>query len=132
MAARRRNSTRELAEAFSFRLFADQRQKYEEQAAQGSTSLTNYLRERLDGEDQLLDVLDGVIEGLEAVNRRLADIEDNLNKSSGGGAGLNYEILLLLRLLMRNNGGEQNIKMIQADIKQLGYEPFEIVKGEKR
>lgn len=123
---------RPLASPLPVRLFADQKARYEELARASNTSLQSYLRDRLDADDQTLEVLGSLIDGFADLDRRLADIEERLTSEGGSDLGVNYELLLLLRILVRNNGGEQSIKMVQADIKRLGFEPFEIEKGVKR
>lgn len=124
-----RVNTRSLASSFPIRLFDDQVQRYKEEAEASGVTLSQYLRDRLDGEDNVLEVLSSVLERLSDIDNKLDDL--NIN-TQGGNDAISVEMLLLLRSLLRNNSGKDTIKMVQADIKNMGLQPFDIDHGERR
>jgi len=129
MSKRRRRSHRELSSQFSIRLFADQLASYEEKLAGSGVSITEYIRERLDGQDQVNEVLESVLERLSDIDQKLEQLS---TKDKGGNDAVSVEMLLLLRSLLRNNSGKDTIKMVQADIKNMGLQPFDIDHGGRR
>ena len=74
MSKRRRRSHRELSSQFSIRLFADQLASYEEKLAGSGVSITEYIRERLDGQDQVNEVLESVLERLSDIDQKLEQL----------------------------------------------------------
>lgn len=92
-------------------------------------SITEYIRERLDGQDQVNEVLESVLERLSDIDQKLEQLS---TKDKGGNDAVSVEMLLLLRSLLRNNSGKDTIKMVQADIKNMGLQPFDIDHGGRR
>ena len=129
MGKKGRVNTRSLASSFPMRLFDDQVQRYKEEAEASGVTLSQYLRDRLDGEDNVLEVLSSVLERLSDIDNKLDDL--NMN-AQGGKDAVSVEMLLLLRSLLRNNSGKDTIKMVQADIKNMGLQPFDIDHGGRR
>jgi len=125
---RERGAERELAKPFQLRMYKDQMQHLEELGERLGGSISDHLRRIIDESIEHTSNLDAISESLIDIRRQIDELSEKQNLSTGGDEGISIELLLLLRALMRNNGGEQNIKMVQADIKQLGHTPFEIEK----
>lgn len=117
--------TRTLAAPLQLRLYQDQRAQLEDAAAANGETVSVYLRHLVDGGLQQNELLERFLESISEIEERLNQLEGRLNADPGHrGDGALYEVLLLLRGLMRSTGGNDKISMIQADLKAMGYDIF--------
>lgn len=110
------------------RLSPEKYERYENTAKLGGLPLATYLRNRLENEDQVLDVLEGLHDILQEVERRLLFLEDKTERSPGGVDAVAIETLMLLRSLARGSGKRQDLEMIHGELRRQGFTPW---KGER-
>lgn len=106
------------------RLSPEKYERYENTAKLGGLPLATYLRNRLEHEDQMLDVLEGMHDILWEVERRLTSLEDKTERSPGGADAVAIETLMLLRSLARGSGRKQDIDMIHGELRRQGITPW--------
>lgn len=118
--------TRTLAAPLQLRFYQDQRARLEDAAAANGETVSVYLRRFIDGGLEQNEILERFLESVSEIEKRLDGLESRLDSGAGKEDGAIYEVLLLLRLLTRNNGGGNSIDMIQSDLKNMGYDLFTV------
>jgi len=116
--------TRSLAAPLQLRLYQDQRAYFEDAAASSGETVSVYLRRFIDGGLEQNEVFELFLENLSEIGTRLDKLEERLESGASKEEGALYETLALLRILVRNNGGGNNIDMVQSSLKNMGHEIF--------
>lgn len=117
--------SRSLAKPFPLRLYTDQKLEYERRAKLVGRSLTAYIRDRLDAEDPVLEVLEGMLDALREIEQRLDGLESGGGKAAAGSDAIGVETLMLLRQLLIASNRKKDIDMVKGEIKRHGLTPWE-------
>lgn len=99
------------------RLKAETKAKYETAAANQQKSLSEYLRQRLEEGDGLLDAM-------ARVENRLAAMQYQLENFSQAPSGEQGNVMLEMLLLLRLASKPENRKIVQAELKRHSMNPW--------